>query len=153
MAMHQLRAILQQEVTTIIKAKLRPKQVERYVEECEHRTARRKRAVVLNLVAKLDEDLSLSAQQREKLVESLTLGYQESWDQWLQMLAQISQFTPNIPEEYVLPALSEKQKAVWRQSNKIDVQAMGIMNFGRGVMIIEDVVEWDFELEVPLDGR
>lgn len=138
MGMPQLRTVFQEQMTTIVRAKLRPEQVERYEEECAHRTARRKRAVVLNLVAKLDDKLSLSSDQREKLVESLTAGYQETWGQWLVMLTHIAQFTPDIPQDCVLPALSEKQKAVWRETPKMGTNVMGGLHFAPAMVVIED---------------
>ena len=144
----QPRTLIQRQVTTIVKAKLRPEQAERYQEECKQRTARRKRAVVLNLVAKLDEELVLSADQREKLIESLTVNYQQTWDQWLPMLIHIPQFTPDIPQDCVLPSLNGKQKAVWRQTAKTGINIMGGIHFAPPAVVIEDA-----ELEELENGR
>jgi hypothetical protein len=131
--------LIQQQVAAIVEEKLRPEQARRYEEECAHRTARRKRAVVLNLVARMDEDLRLTTDQREQLVRLLTAGYQESWAQWLQLLAHDAQAMPNIPDHCVLPALSEDQKAVWRQTSKSGYVTGGLP-FAPAMMVVEDPV-------------
>ena len=55
----------------------------------EKRTASRKQVVIDNLVAKLDQDLVLTSEQREKLVEALSANWKDSWGQSLEMLMNI----------------------------------------------------------------
>ena len=71
--------------------------------------------VIDNLVAKLDGDLVLTAEQRDKLVKALAANWKDAWGQSLQMLQNLDSFFPNIPDQVVAPILSENQKEVWRR--------------------------------------
>lgn len=141
------RKLVQQDVAAVVEARLRPDQVERYRRECELRAARRKRAVVLNLVAWLDQELLLSAEQRDKLVELLTQNYQESWGPWLGLLTRRINALPAISHELVDPVLNERQKDLWRAIPKSGNMFFGSVNFVPAGTIIEDP-----ELEEVLSG-
>ena len=90
-------------------------QKSRYKVELEKRTASRKRVVVDNLVAKLDGDLVLTSDQRTKLVEALLANWQDAWCQSLEMLMNIDNFFPSVPDLVITPILTENQKEVWRR--------------------------------------
>ena len=94
---------------------LSPAQRARYKEEIDKRIANRKQVALDNIVAKLDSDLVLTAQQREKISASLSSRWNESWSQSMQMLMNIEQFFPNIPDHLVLPFLTENQKKTWQR--------------------------------------
>ena len=75
--------------------------------------------MVLNVVAALDERLVLTAQQRAKLVQSLSANYQHAWDQLLEELAFSNQNSlPSIRDESIVPLLDDRQKSVWAQAVK-----------------------------------
>ncbi len=136
----QPRNLIQQELTAIVKARLRPEQAARYEEERALQAASRKRAVVLNLVARLDEDLTLSAQQRDKLVELLTANYQDGWEQTLRFLVHNIDldFNPQIPANVVLPVLNETQKTLWQQVPRSGTVFIDGLEFSSPVTQIED---------------
>ncbi len=94
---------------------LSPAQRARYKEEIDKRIANRKQVALDNLVAKLDSDLVLTALQREKISESLSSHWNDSWSQSMQMLMNIEQFFPNIPDNLVVPFLTENQKKSWQR--------------------------------------
>jgi hypothetical protein len=112
------RAQVQSLLMPLVEARLSPEQAKRYRQECEQRTAHRKHAVVLNLVAAVDERLVLTEQERIRLVQSLTAAYQPVWDHWSQMLMFNVQCMPEIPDASIVPLLNEKQQRVWRESPK-----------------------------------
>lgn len=103
----------------LAEAKLGQKQARIYRQESEKRAQCRKRAVVLNLVAAMDEHLVLTAEQREKLVQSLSANYQHGWEQFLRVFSYNAQYLPGIRDDLVVPLLDEKQKDVWRQVPKV----------------------------------
>ena len=94
---------------------LSPAQRARYKEEIDKRIANRKQVALDNLVAKLDSDLVLTALQREKISESLSSHWNDSWSQSMQMLMNIEHFFPNIPDNLVVPFLTENQKKSWQR--------------------------------------
>ena len=94
---------------------LSPAQRARYKEEIDKRIANRKQVALDNLVAKLDSDLVLTALQREKISESLSSHWNDSWSQSMQMLMNIEHFFPNIPDNLVALFLTENQKKSWQR--------------------------------------
>ncbi len=125
------RAQVQRVLLPLVESKLGHDQAERYRQECDKGAESRKRAVVLNLVALLDERLVLSAEQRAGLVQSLSSNYQNAWDQHLQMFAQNVKYLPSIRDEAIVPLLNEKQKSVWREVPKLSAGAFWGVPFAR----------------------
>ena len=66
----------------------------------------------------LDERLVLTAQQRAKLVKSLSANYENSWDQFVEMFGIGGQVLPTIRDESIVPLLDDQQKNVWGQATK-----------------------------------
>ena len=132
------RGLVQQQMASIVKSKLRPEQAEQYRQECDKRAAHRKDMAVRNLVALLDEHLLLTSEQRDKLVESLTSNWQDAWAQSVQMLLQDNQFLPRIPDQHVVPFLNEKQRATWGNIVKQDQVIYGYSGMAAPMLTIED---------------
>ena len=91
---------------------LSPAQRARYKEEIDKRIANRKQVALDNLVAKLDSDLVLTALQREKISESLSSHWNDSWSQSMQMLMNIEHFFPNIPDNLVVAVPDRKPEEI-----------------------------------------
>ncbi len=132
------RGLVQQHMAGIVQSKLRPEQAEQYRQECDKRAAHRKDMAVRNLVAELDERLVLTAEQRDKLVESLASHWQDAWAQSIQMLLQSNQYLPSIPDQHVVPFLNEKQKAAWRNIAKQGTVMFGDFDMAPMMVTIED---------------
>ena len=120
---------------------LSPEQAARYRTELDQRTAARKRIAVLNLVCKLDQLLILTAEQRGKLGEILENNWNDAWNQpqWLTMG---NQYFPSMPDDKILPVLTESQKTVWRDTPKGNIHfgfQLGMVQ----VMEVEEVWEDD----------
>jgi hypothetical protein len=112
------RAEVQQLVASLAEANLGPAEAVCYLAECDKRGQCHKHAVVLNLVAALDERLVLSAEQRAKLVHSLAENYETAWDYYVQQFAFSLSYLPSIRDDSIVPLLNEKQASVWRQLAK-----------------------------------
>jgi hypothetical protein len=80
--------------------------------------------VVLNLVVKLDDQLILTTEQREKLTQTLSSEYQDSLGQWQTMLMHNVEMVPQIPDNLIVPLLDDRQKAVWRGASKMGPQVI-----------------------------
>jgi hypothetical protein len=134
------RDLVRDSLATILKTHLSRDQQARYKEETEQRKSTRKRVAVQNLIAKLDEELVLSAEQREKLGAALLDNWQDAWSQSLEMFLQNDQFFPNIPDQIVTPFLNKTQKQVWQGMPKNGGIFFG--NFGLNVVFdVDELVE------------
>lgn len=102
-----------------VKARLPAEMVRKYEEEIAKRDASRKQLAVRNLVARLDRDLVLSPDQRDKIAESLGAHWDDSWCQSIEMFMYDYQFLPPIPDQYVAPFLNDPQKGIWRGIQKV----------------------------------
>jgi hypothetical protein len=98
--------------------------------ELDQRKNDQTRAAVDNVVAKIDRDLTLSAEQREKIVEALIANWSPAWGQQFEIfLQQGGQFAPNLPPKLVTPHLNPIQKKIWsgtqaNQQNQMNQQLM-----------------------------
>jgi hypothetical protein len=126
-------------VARSVRDTLSPEQAAKYDKELEERTAARKRAVVLNLVAIMDKHLTLSAEQRDKISEVLTNNWTDSWNQ-PQMLLMSGQYVPTLPDTKINPILSDGQKLIWRYIPKSNTR-FGL-NLSMPVVPIENEL-WD----------
>jgi hypothetical protein len=124
-----------------IKETMSEEAAKRYEAELEKRAAARKRAALLNLVAKLDKDLVLTADQRGKLTEAIEKNWKDSWCQQLETFMYGDAYMPVVPDAQILPVLSEKQKQIWNGIPKQHHQIWGWAGFGfvQGVDVGEDV--------------
>ncbi len=104
-----------------LKETLPGEQFDKYSHEAAQRMAHRKQAAILGVVARLDALLCLTAEQRDKLVETFNANWQGDWEHWLMLHHYGGQYLPQIPEQHVVPHLNEEQKSVWRGVQKIGV--------------------------------
>jgi hypothetical protein len=118
---------------------LSSEQLVRYQGEVAKRDASSKQVALDNLVAKLDADLVLTANQREKISESLSSHWNDFWSQSLQMLQNLEHFFPAIPDELVVPFLTENQKRSWQRIPRNQTVFWGF-NF-QGVVMEDDPID------------
>ena len=116
------RLAIEKFLMPLTEAKLGPEKARLYRQECDKRAEARRHVTVLNLVAALDERLILTAQQRGKLVESLSAKYDNSWQQFFEVYGGFDQYFPPMPEQSIVPLLDEKQKSVWQETAKMSGQ-------------------------------
>ena len=117
------RKLMSDALLKSVKESMSAEQAKRYEVELEKRAAARKRAALLNFVAKLDKDLVLTADQRGKLTEALDKNWKDSWCQQLEVFMYGDSYFPALPDAQVIPVLTDKQKQIWngipKQQNQI----------------------------------
>jgi hypothetical protein len=121
----------EQQIAELIARQLTDEQRASYKAEHDKREAFRKQAVIDNLIAKLDEKLDLTAQQRRKLSTTLEARWNEDWAPQLEIFVHMGEYVPQIPDEYVIPHLTAEQKKLWNGLQKV--------SFGRGVNFGQDL--------------
>lgn len=147
------RKLMSEVLLKTVKETMSADQAKRYEAELAKRDAARKRAALLNLVAKLDKDLVLTADQRGKLSEALSSNWKDEWCQQLEVFMYGDTYMPLLPDAHVLPVLTEKQKQIWSSIPKQHNQIWGWAGFGfvQGVDIdLGEVVEQAVEAKVEI---
>lgn len=129
------RKMIEEAMSKSVKAHLTADQFDHYHKEAEKRDANRKEVTIRNLVAKFDQDLVLSAQQREKITDSLTSNWNDDWCPSVEMFTVLNQFVPFIPDQFMTPYLNPKQKSVWEGTQKQQLNFWGIYGFVGGNVI------------------
>jgi hypothetical protein len=127
-------------VARSVRANLSADQAAAYEKELEQRTAARKRAAVLNLVAMIDKSLMLNSEQREEITQVLIKNWTESWGQ-TQMLMMAGQYMPTLPDAKILPILTDAQREIWRGVPRTNVR-FGFNISAVPIVPIDDEV-WD----------
>jgi hypothetical protein len=139
-----------------VKETMSAEQAKRYEEELAKRSAARQHAALLNLVAKLDKDLVLTADQREKLSEALSGSWKEAWGQQLETFMYGDTYMPALPDAQVIPVLTEKQKQIWTGLPKHHNQIWGWAGFGfvqvfdAEEVLAEPAVQIDVDIKVEV---
>jgi hypothetical protein len=126
--------LIEEGLVQAIKSRLPAEQVARYQEELTKRAAGRKRLALRNLVARLDHDLVLSPDQRDKLGESLSAHWDDAWGQSLEMFLYDNNYFPPISDQYVVPFLNESQKKIWGSAQRFQGFFGGFGMMG-GIMV------------------
>ncbi len=135
------RKPIQETFTETLKAMFPAEKLATYEAEMVKRGEARKRVALLNLVAKIDKDMVLSKDQREKISESLKTNWKSGWDQSLEMFMHGDENVPRPADEMVVPFLNETQKQAWRDSNTGQNQFWGWGGWGGfGVLVEDDAV-------------
>jgi hypothetical protein len=108
-----VRKLITTGLAKAVKANLSPDQADRYQKELGPRDAAHRRVVALNLLARMDRRLVLSGEQQAKLQAILEQNWATAGNQ-TQMLQQGDWYFPVMPDEKILPVLTDAQKTVWR---------------------------------------
>jgi hypothetical protein len=112
------RESIQAGVEKIVKAELPKEQAEIYVEESKKRAEIARKVAVDNLVTRIDKELILSPEQREKLTQSLTEHWDKNWAPQLEMFMHGMDMWPNVPNQWIRPHLTAAQHVAWGRLNK-----------------------------------
>jgi|GEM_PF-959262 len=131
--------LIRDRVARLVREQFGPDEAGRYFEANRQCRQQRQRVTLLNMVAHFDQQLVLTAAQRERLTESLTAHWQDAWGQALPLFMHGAQFVPRIPDSIVLPLLDETQKTVWRGLPKQNQQVFwGNLAFGQRFGVVEE---------------
>ena len=111
---------IRESIAKVLQDTLTPEQMAKYKAEATQRAALRKRAAIRCVVARLDGTLCLTADQRDKITQSITAGWQDKWEQWLMLSIYGDQYFPLVPDQHVTTHLDADQKSVWGGLQKVD---------------------------------
>ncbi|MEX2139255.1 MAG: hypothetical protein WD894_08345 [Pirellulales bacterium] len=142
------RKIIADELNQALQLTLTTEQMAQYTSEAIKRADRRKRAAILSAVSLLDETLSLTAEQREKIYDSIAANWQPGWEQWLMLQRYGGQYFPMIPDQQVVPHLNDEQRSVWSGLQRISFGGWS----GAEGQVPEDDGWWGDEPAKPADA-
>ena len=111
---------IRETIAKVLQETLTPEQMAKYKAEATQRAALRKRAAIRCVVARLDGTLCLTADQRDKITQSITAGWQDKWEQWLALSVYGDQYFPMVPDQHVATHLDADQKSVWSGLQKVE---------------------------------
>jgi hypothetical protein len=104
---------IQKGVGKIVETELSKEQIAAYFAECKQRTEFEKRVSVDNLVTKIDKELILSPEQREKITKSLNEHWDDKWARQVEMFMHGMDMWPNVPDQWIRPHLTATQQVAW----------------------------------------
>jgi hypothetical protein len=117
--LNQSRRRVQDKVGELVHQKLSPAQAARYDDEIKKRYTNLRQVCARNLVVALDEELSLTEWQRQKLFTELSDNWDESWTLSVVIVStRTYQMLPNVPDELVVPYLDAAQRTLWNGLSK-----------------------------------
>jgi len=114
------RKLILEELARSVRQTLPGDRAGRYQQELEKRAAARKRATLVYVVSKLDRALLLSDEQREALMKVMNSNWKEAWGERLEHLRHGEDLLPVLPDDQVLPILSDAQRELWNRRSKVE---------------------------------
>jgi hypothetical protein len=120
-------------IAKAVKDKLPGETADRYAGEMKKRVEFDQHSAILSVVARLDKQLLLSAEQREAITKSLTTGWNEKWAPRPETFMFGGDFMPSVPDNLLVPHLREGQIAVLksdRAGGTITRMVVNGINFG-----------------------
>jgi hypothetical protein len=111
------RRLMADGILKAVKSNLPSERAARYQAELDAREAARDHTVIVTLVAAMDAKLLLTPDQRTKIAEVLSKNRKPSWRQ-TQALLQVGYNFPVMPDNEILPILTEHQKSQWNKVQK-----------------------------------
>ncbi len=133
------RESIQAGVEKLVKAELPQQKSAAYLEECKKRSEFVKSVAVENLVARIDKELILSPEQREKIAKSLTEHWDKSWAPQMEMFMHGMEVWPNVPDQWIRPHLSATQQVVWGRVPKQDSNHVFFGGMDGNAGVIDDI--------------
>jgi predicted HicB family RNase H-like nuclease len=116
---NDLRRSVQQKLVELVRTRLSPERATRFESEIQMRSANLRHACACNLVVALDQELSLSEWQRQKLCTELADNWDDSWTTTVVLgSTNALGFLPNVPDELVVPYLDAAQRTLWNSLAK-----------------------------------
>jgi len=112
--------LLADALDVVMKKDLTPQQWSKYRDERDKRDAYRKECTLRFLIGAVDRELFLSPEQRTRLQESLSSNWDTGWQLYVDYLLYGNQFFPMSIDNLLNPILSDAQKTVWQNVQKVD---------------------------------
>jgi hypothetical protein len=109
------RRWIEEGLSVSVKAHLSPEQTARYEAEIQKRDDDRKRIAILNTVALIDQWVVLTADQRERLIRTLSLNWQRAWCPTLEIFQHINAPPDAVSDEYIASVLDDDQLKTWKR--------------------------------------
>ena len=145
------RKLIHDAIEAAAKAKLSPEQFTRYQAELDRKTRDRREAVLVNIVAKLDQLLSLGEDQRDKLQDVLRSHWDDRNFPTVESITQYEQYYPVIQDPLILPILTDGQQKIWRNAQKINFASVRNNNqFVGNQFVNDDDLARDADLKAAL---
>jgi hypothetical protein len=115
--------------------RLSPEQFARYKAELDARAKDQRQAEVLHLVATIDKLLTLSTEQREKLIENLTKQWDDLNYPTIETATIYEGYYPVVNTQSIYPVLNDDQKKIWGLATKISYSSVRNFTFNNGGMM------------------
>jgi hypothetical protein len=116
-----LRSSLRSSLAGILETKLPAAEFAKYTTAARGRTELRKRVSIECVVARLDESLRLTKEQRESIAKSLTDNWSDEWESWLMLWQYEDLYMPVIDDALIVGFFTPHQRRLWQQAQKISL--------------------------------
>jgi hypothetical protein len=137
------RRMIHEKLLASLKAHCSPDDVARYEAEVAKREKDRKRIAILNLVARIDQEVILSTDQRDRLTRTLSLNWNDAWSPALELFQYNNTYPPSIPEDCIALVLDDEQLKIWRGVRKSTMMVWNGSSFMANMLAGDNPLEDD----------
>ncbi len=133
-----VRSLVVAEVGKIVREHLQSKQVTRYAVELAKRDEHFRRSTVQLFVARIDEKLCLTAEQRQELFQTLLDDWRDQYGMTVEILLQNHEYVPQVSSGPLMEILDDYQKKIWPTLRKLGPQRHGAFGMGGNAQLADD---------------
>jgi hypothetical protein len=121
------RHAVESRMVDLVRARLSPAQANRFHSEIKKRSANLRQVSARNLVVAIDQELSLTEWQRQKITEELTDNWDDAWTMTVVLgSSSNSALIPAVPDELIVPYLDAAQRSQWDGLPKRGNMVLGV---------------------------
>jgi hypothetical protein len=145
------RRSIQEVVSKVVESTLPKEKKETYTAECRKREEFYRETSIDNLVARIDEKVNLSPEQRTKITDSLAKKWDDKQAPQLEAFAMNTNMWPGAPDDAVQPHLTAAQQIVLKRLNTMSGRVFfGGMIFGVPNQAVDDI---DLNVDAAVPGE
>jgi hypothetical protein len=121
------RHAVESRMADLVRAHLSPAQANRFDSEIKQRAANLRQVSARNLVVAIDQELSLTEWQRQKITKELTDNWDDAWTMTVVLgSSSNTALIPAVPDELIVPYLDAAQRSQWDGLPKRGNMVLGV---------------------------
>lgn len=129
-----MRSSVRNSIVKVLEQKLPAAEFAKLRGAVDERSALRKRICTDSVIARMDDTMRLTPQQREKIAGAIKDNWSDDFESWLMLWQYEDNYLPVIDDSLIVTHLTPQQRRIWQQAQKISL---------RGEMYSEFAGEFD----------
>lgn len=117
-----LRSAVRASLVALLEKKLPAGEFTKLKTSSSERAEMRKEICIECVIAKLDEMMRLTKEQRASITKSIKDNWIDEWESWLMLWQYEDNYLPQVDDALIVTHLTPQQRRIWQQAQKISMR-------------------------------